>query len=78
MRCLVTGGTGFIGSTVVKALVKKDYDVTVVDNLSNSDSKLIEKLDIELIRADISNPFTVELFKSYEFRYIFNFGCLLK
>ena len=34
MKCLVTGGAGFIGSHISEALVERGDDVTVVDNLS--------------------------------------------
>ena len=34
MRCIVTGGAGFIGSSIVKKLVARGDDVTVIDNLN--------------------------------------------
>ena len=36
MKVLVTGGLGFIGSHTVVELLDSNYDVVVVDNLSNS------------------------------------------
>ena len=35
-RILVTGGTGYIGSHTVVELMQQGYDLTIVDNLSNS------------------------------------------
>ena len=34
MKFLVTGGAGFIGSNIVKKLVVRGDDVTVIDNLN--------------------------------------------
>lgn len=31
-KCLITGGAGFIGSHLAEELVKRGYDVTIVDN----------------------------------------------
>ena len=41
-KILVTGGAGYIGSHTVVELLEKDFDVIIVDNLSNS---RIESLD---------------------------------
>lgn len=38
VRALVTGGTGFIGAHLVEALVERGADVTVLDDLSSSDT----------------------------------------
>ncbi len=35
-KILVTGGLGFIGSHTVVALLEQNYDVVIIDNLSNS------------------------------------------
>lgn len=52
---LVTGGAGFIGSHLVKKLLKKGR-VRVIDNFSTGKKENIKGLDIELIEADIRNP----------------------
>lgn len=44
MHILVTGGTGFIGSHACVVLLQAGYDVTVIDNLSNSDPSVIERI----------------------------------
>lgn len=41
---LVTGGTGFIGSHCCVALIAQGYRVVVVDNLSNSDAGVIDRI----------------------------------
>jgi UDP-glucose 4-epimerase len=45
MNVLVTGGTGFIGSHTIVELQTNNHQVTVVDNLVNSDKQVLDKLE---------------------------------
>jgi UDP-glucose 4-epimerase len=73
MKILVTGGLGFIGSHVVVRLQEEGFDVVIIDNLSNSDIKVLdgivaitgitpafEKLDLR-VKAAVSG-----FFKKYD------------
>lgn len=51
-KVLVTGGCGFIGRAVVRQLLKKKYDVIVIDDFSNS-SPFEEDL-VEIIKFDLT------------------------
>jgi UDP-glucose 4-epimerase len=56
MRCLVTGGAGFIGSNLVDALLARGDEVTVVDNLSTGRRVNLEPglaAGAELVELDI-------------------------
>lgn len=44
MKILVTGGLGFIGSHTVVELLNDNYEVVVVDNLSNSSIDVVDKI----------------------------------
>ena len=44
MKVLVTGGAGFIGSHTVVELINAGHKVVVVDNLSNSNRKSLERV----------------------------------
>jgi len=53
MKILVTGGLGFIGSHTVVELQNKGYEVVVIDNLSNSNIKVLDGIEnISGIRPD--------------------------
>ena len=54
---LVTGGAGYIGSHTCLLLLKKGYEVNVIDSFVNSSPKSFEKiLDICLSLIHISEP----------------------
>jgi UDP-glucose 4-epimerase len=56
-RVLVTGGSGFIGSNLVKALVANGCDVTVLDNLSSGHRSNLEPFpNVRVIEGDIRDP----------------------
>ncbi len=46
MSILVTGGAGFIGSHTVVELQEAGYDVVVLDNLSNSSRKSLDRVEM--------------------------------
>ena len=55
-RCVVTGGLGFIGSTLVHRLVSEGADVVVIDALvpeHGGDRRNIDGLDIEVLECSI-------------------------
>lgn len=59
MAILVTGGTGYIGSHTVVELQNNGYDVVVLDNLSNSSVKSLDRVtaitgkDVKFYEGDI-------------------------
>ena len=57
MKCLVTGGAGFIGSNLVDQLVKSGHQVTVLDNLSTGRLSNLNQIKnkIKFINIDISS-----------------------
>lgn len=66
MNVLVAGGAGYIGSHTCVALLERGYKVFVVDNLSNSDRTVINKIEkisnkrVTFFQVDIKNEEEIE------------------
>jgi CDP-paratose 2-epimerase len=62
VRILITGGLGFIGSTLAQALLREGHDVTVADNLIRRGSELnLERLRDCFVYCDVRNEDDVAL-----------------
>jgi nucleoside-diphosphate-sugar epimerase len=59
---LVTGGTGFIGSSLVRRLVKEGYSVRIIDNDSRGASERLKDIAhrVEIFQADIRDADAVQ------------------
>lgn len=81
MAILVTGGAGYIGSHTVVELVKKNYDVVIVDDYSNSKPEVLNRLK-ELTGKDVSfhevnlcdKEALREVFEAYELDAVIHFA----
>lgn len=53
---LVTGGAGYVGSVLVRALLNKGYKVRILDKLIFTEGSLKDIKDkIELVKGDVCN-----------------------
>ena len=62
-KVLVTGGAGFIGSSVAIKCIQNGHEVVILDNLSSGSNKVLEHLESLGIRAvigDIRDPYSVQ------------------
>ena len=63
MKVFVTGGAGFFGATLVASLLKKNYEVIIFDNFSNSLEEKISPLlakGAKLVKGDITDYKSIE------------------
>lgn len=82
-QILVTGGTGFIGSHTCVELLANNYDIIVVDNLSNSKEAAVGRIEkisgkkIGFYQADICDyDKLTEIFKENDISAVIHFAGL--
>lgn len=81
MNILVAGGAGYIGSHTCIVLLEAGYDVIIADNLSNSNSEVIDKIQkisgkqIKFYKVDITDENATEkLFTENDIEGIIHFA----
>ena len=58
MKILLTGGAGYIGSHASLAFLDNGHQVTIIDNLSNGNKKLVP-LNANFIKCDVQDELTI-------------------
>ena len=77
-KIIVTGGLGFIGSNLIKLLIKKNYFVINVDKVNYASNfyntkDFSKKKNYKFVKLDINNRLKLKkIFKSYKPIAIFN------
>ena len=82
-RILVTGGAGYIGSHTVIQLLNSGYEVVILDNLSNSSVKVIDRINeisnrqVVFLKGDIQDKKILsEVFTDHKIDSVFHFAGL--
>ena len=83
MTILVTGGAGYIGSHACVELLQSGYEIVVLDNLSNSKEKAIERVkaitgkDFKFFKTDLLDYEELEkVFKKVDIDAVMHFAGL--
>lgn len=75
-KILVTGGAGYIGSFMVRCLLEKGYDVTVIDNLSRGHREAIDS-KADFVQIDLNDNQKLSEIFSQDFTGVIHFAGLI-
>jgi UDP-glucose 4-epimerase len=80
-KILLTGGLGYIGSHVAVELCEKGYDIVIIDDLSNSEAFVLDRIEeitgkkIDFEKGDIRDAaFLDQVFKKYPVNGVIHFA----
>ena len=83
MNVLVTGGAGYIGSHTCVELLNSGYEVTVIDNLCNSNPKSLDRVreltgkDLKFYEGDVRDADLLrKIFRENEIACVIHFAGL--
>ncbi len=70
-KILVTGGAGFIGSTLVDRLISLEHEVVVIDDLSSGRRDYVNP-SAKLYEVDITSEKIAEIFEQEKFDFVYH------
>lgn len=76
-KILVTGGAGFIGSTLVDKLISEGHEVAVIDNLVSGKKEYVNPA-AKFYQVDIAASEVAEIFKTERFEFVYHLAAQME
>lgn len=73
-KCVVTGGAGFLGQSIVNKLIETEAEVYVIDNFSYGAKRSDVSERAQIIEGDVRLEETFQKLPQFKFDYFFHFA----